>query len=222
MQTFFGNDAATVRTRNLVPFRAIVFIEEERSGDAEVKHTPESVGYFAIEQGDILASAAAARVSLNSNGSAGSLKSDNSADGNLWWALGKQESWDEVALSYSDASHDHDDQYEYMHASNASEVSNCNHGDGCGCGACRIGGGEASQSRSFDFDANRLDLIWRRFASRLQIEDGSLSRNLFRSGAFDHIVNSSSFQNLMDNIRQRRVDSFFEQDLGLFGNRHRK
>jgi len=228
MQTNFGGDAATVRTRNVVRSRTIVFLEEERSGDAEVTHTTESVGYFAIAQGDIFAAGATASVAANITGTAGSLRSTDNSDGDLSSALARQESWGETRYSYAIHSHDHDhnheddDQHQHDHAESLHEDSTCSHGEGCGCAACMIGSRSDFGSRNFDFDANRLDQIGRRFFSFSAVENDSQSRSLFRVNADHRDAIRNDLQNFFDEIRQRRVDSFFEQDLGLSGNSIRK
>ena len=53
MQTFNGGDTATVRYRSLTEDSATIYIEEERSLDREMAHNAESVGYLAIEIGEI-------------------------------------------------------------------------------------------------------------------------------------------------------------------------
>ncbi len=54
MQTYLGGDPATVRYNSLNSKGATFFLEEERSFDAEVAHNAESVGYLAIEAGEIV------------------------------------------------------------------------------------------------------------------------------------------------------------------------
>jgi subtilisin family serine protease len=51
MQTYNGGDPATVRVLNSTKFRARVFLEEERSYDAEINHNPEVVGFISLEVG---------------------------------------------------------------------------------------------------------------------------------------------------------------------------
>ncbi len=48
MQTFDGSDAAALRQRNLTSTSVQVKVEEEQSGDAEVAHTTEVVGYIIV------------------------------------------------------------------------------------------------------------------------------------------------------------------------------
>lgn len=52
LQTFNGSEAATVRYRNLTGSGVDVFVEEERSEDAETGHFDESVGYLVFEGSD--------------------------------------------------------------------------------------------------------------------------------------------------------------------------
>jgi hypothetical protein len=51
MQTCDGGDTALVRYRSLGASSATVFVEEEKSGDSEIDHTTEVVGWLAIETG---------------------------------------------------------------------------------------------------------------------------------------------------------------------------
>ena len=53
MQTFKGGDTATVRYRFLDETQAVVYVEEERSLDREVRHNAESIGFWAVEFGEI-------------------------------------------------------------------------------------------------------------------------------------------------------------------------
>ena len=48
MQSHFGGDPATVRRTTLTNRSASIFLEEERSFDAEVEHNPEIVGWLAL------------------------------------------------------------------------------------------------------------------------------------------------------------------------------
>jgi len=48
MQSYFGGDPATVRRTTLTNRSASIFLEEERSFDAEVEHNPEIVGWLAL------------------------------------------------------------------------------------------------------------------------------------------------------------------------------
>jgi hypothetical protein len=54
MQSHFGGDNATVRHNGLTNRSATVFLEEERSFDAEIAHNPEIVGWLALEAGTIV------------------------------------------------------------------------------------------------------------------------------------------------------------------------
>ena len=57
MQTLNGTDTTTLRNTVLNAAGASVFAEEERSADAEVGHTAETVGYFVINAGTIMGTA---------------------------------------------------------------------------------------------------------------------------------------------------------------------
>ncbi len=50
-QTHRGGDPFQIRLRNANRFGATVFLEEEQSGDLEITHNPERVGYLAISNG---------------------------------------------------------------------------------------------------------------------------------------------------------------------------
>ena len=54
MQSHNGGDPAVVRHTSLNSRGASIFLEEERSFDVEVNHNAESVGYLAIEAGEIV------------------------------------------------------------------------------------------------------------------------------------------------------------------------
>lgn len=54
MQSYFGGDPATVRYTSLTNRSSSVFLEEERSFDAEIAHNPEIVGWLALEAGTIV------------------------------------------------------------------------------------------------------------------------------------------------------------------------
>ena len=56
MQTYRGGDTATLRTKSLTVDGTTFFVQEERSTDQEMRHNPESVGYVAIEIGEIFGS----------------------------------------------------------------------------------------------------------------------------------------------------------------------
>ena len=49
MQTTNGTDPAALRVPNVTKTSATLFVEEERSRDAETDHLPESLGYFVLE-----------------------------------------------------------------------------------------------------------------------------------------------------------------------------
>jgi hypothetical protein len=53
MQTFNGPDTAEIRIPSLSSSSFKVFVEEEKSLDAEVDHTTETIGYLAFDEGDI-------------------------------------------------------------------------------------------------------------------------------------------------------------------------
>ncbi|MEE4117734.1 MAG: hypothetical protein V2I65_01830, partial [Paracoccaceae bacterium] len=55
MQSFDGSDPSTVRARSVDTDGAMVFVEEERSADAEMGHTTEIVGIAAFDEGLIFA-----------------------------------------------------------------------------------------------------------------------------------------------------------------------
>ena len=59
MQTNNGTDPTTLRNTVLSAAGATVFLEEEQSSDAEVGHTVETIGFFAINAGVIMGSAVA-------------------------------------------------------------------------------------------------------------------------------------------------------------------
>ncbi|MFN9366183.1 MAG: M12 family metallo-peptidase [Planctomycetota bacterium] len=54
MQSHNGGDPATVRHNGLTNRSATIFLEEERSFDAEVAHNPEVVGWLAMETGSLV------------------------------------------------------------------------------------------------------------------------------------------------------------------------
>jgi hypothetical protein len=54
MQTHDGGDPATVRHNGLTNRSATIFLEEERSFDAEIAHNPEVVGWLALEAGSLV------------------------------------------------------------------------------------------------------------------------------------------------------------------------
>lgn len=51
----FGGDPAALRLNELTPSRAMVFVQEEKSANAEVNHAREIVSYLAIEPGFLVA-----------------------------------------------------------------------------------------------------------------------------------------------------------------------
>jgi hypothetical protein len=51
MQTFNGPDTATLRYKSLAADHAVVFVEEERSGDQDMAHTTEQWAYLALWDG---------------------------------------------------------------------------------------------------------------------------------------------------------------------------
>jgi hypothetical protein len=55
IQTAYGADTATLRSRNLTRSGVEVMVEEEQSKETETSHTTEVVGYLAIEAGSVLA-----------------------------------------------------------------------------------------------------------------------------------------------------------------------
>lgn len=65
MQTTNGGDTATVRYTSLTSAGASIFLEEERSLDNETFHGAETVGYVAIELGQLLGSSAELRPSIS-------------------------------------------------------------------------------------------------------------------------------------------------------------
>jgi hypothetical protein len=51
MQSFNGPDTATLRYKSLAPDHAVLFVEEESSGDGERQHTTEKVAYLTLWDG---------------------------------------------------------------------------------------------------------------------------------------------------------------------------
>lgn len=54
MQSYHGSNTATLRVTEITENSVSLFVEEEQSRDEEVGHGFESVGYFAIDSGDIV------------------------------------------------------------------------------------------------------------------------------------------------------------------------
>lgn len=54
MQSFRGSNTATVRLTSLTNTQATIFVEEEQSRDEETGHGHETIGFLALEQGDII------------------------------------------------------------------------------------------------------------------------------------------------------------------------
>jgi hypothetical protein len=213
MQTTFGGDTATVRMRNLVRSRTIIFLEEERSADSEVVHTTESVGYFAIPQGDIFAGSA---TSFAANAAAGLRSGSNNSDSNtdLSAALARVQAWGEWSLNYG--SHDHDDdQHSHDYSPVSVDDTTCGHGDGCGCASCVPSSNQveaASDFRSFAFATGQYESIRSRFSSAPELSVGP-----YKSGWFVSIEDGvqNPYGSWLDRIRQHQFDSFFGNDLGL-------
>ena len=112
MQTANGGDNATVRARSVVNNQALVFLEEERSADAEITHATERVGYFAIPQGDVLALSAGASVRVAGSATAMGLDRGRMIDGDLSTALAEMQARGEQSFEFAHSDdehlHDHD------------------------------------------------------------------------------------------------------------------
>jgi hypothetical protein len=80
MQTFNGSDTAGMRMRNLSQTGVELFLEEEKSRDAEIGHANEDVGLLGLGEGEIL------DASGNVVGEAGSINS-NTTNGGDWRTL---------------------------------------------------------------------------------------------------------------------------------------
>jgi hypothetical protein len=80
LQTFEGSDTAGLRMRSRSPADAEVAVEEERSMNAETDHVPETVGYLAVEDGEITDSDGV-RI-----GEAGTVRTDQS-DSDEWHSV---------------------------------------------------------------------------------------------------------------------------------------
>ena len=52
IQSFNGGDTSTLRFRNVTPTEATLFLEEEKSRDAEINHVRENVAYMVWGEGD--------------------------------------------------------------------------------------------------------------------------------------------------------------------------
>ena len=88
MQTYAGADAAGLRIRAVGDSGFEVFVEEEQSADSELAHSPETVGYLAMEEGVIL------DADGNFIGEVGSISQDQ-ANPSLWHTM------DDLQLSYT-------------------------------------------------------------------------------------------------------------------------
>lgn len=99
MQTNDGGDTATIRYRSLDGDTAVIFVEEERSRDLELKHTTEVVGFLAIELGDILGQS-------ERSPAPAAMTVGNFPD--LAGALTQQQSWNEMTLPLTDHDHQED------------------------------------------------------------------------------------------------------------------
>lgn len=215
MQTTFGGDTATVRARNLVNTRAIIFVEEERSADAEVRHTTESVGYLVIPQGDIRAQSFAASASTAPQRFSLRSLAKTESNGDLSDALQQQQSWGELSLAFGHA----DDHLSDDHG----------HGCGCGCGACVGIQGDSGTNRNdrsnrFQFQVERNVLAVREFSNAIR-QSFTARIGRLNLALADHIHDSienrseeteRQFKDFLDRSRKQRIDAFFDQNLGLF------
>ena len=223
MQTNWGGDAATVRARNLVDSRAIIFLEEERSADAEVSHTTESVGYLAIPQGEIRAlpnsSGGAAASSFTATSVPTAAKANANANVDLSAALRQQQSWGELSMAsghvHGDAEHGHEDEghvhTDVEHSHNHEPEDNdrgCNCSGPCNCAQARADGIAAS-AREYASTARES------FTSQFQQRYESVTDQIYDS--IDLVGNETEKEvsNYLDQVRKQRIDSFFDQNLGL-------
>ncbi len=208
MQTNYGGDNTTVRARNLVNSRAIIFLEEERSFDSEVQHTTESVGYLAIPQGDIRALAAGAAPAITVATPIGTeLQAGRMIDGDLSNALQRMQSWGEVSLELA---HNHNDNDGH------------GHGCGCGCGLCTgIQSAPVVNQPSFHAGENEISgrelegAIGRIFSAPLKQQIGFLADHIRDSIGDEVDETEREFSDFYDSVQKHRLDSFFDQNLDL-------
>ena len=225
MQSNWGGDNATVRARNLVDSRAIIFLEEERSADAEVSHTTESVGYLAIPQGDIraLAPSSSASSFVASSSSSSSAKTllqqrGKMVDGDLSYALRQQQSWGEQSLAHGHAhggeDHDHEDEdHDFANDGHNHNLEEENYDRGCNCsGPCNCSGSNSN----VDSNVGARDyatVVRETFTARFQQRYDFLAGHIYDS--IDRNETETAFSSYLDRIRKQRIDSFFDQNLGL-------
>lgn len=126
MQTYIGGDPATIRVRTINQSQATIFVEEERSKDFETGHSPEQVGYLAMQAGTISYSPAAP-LAMRSFADWFRPVTDDPARLAAAWAVieGRSDEW------LSPGSGNDDD---------------FGHGGGCCCGACLGAAATSSES----------------------------------------------------------------------------
>jgi len=201
LQSFNGGDNTTVRARNLINTRAIIFLEEERSADNEIGHNPENIGYLAISQGDIFGFAANIDATSSfdaTNSVAASSSTNNTAvDGDLSAALEQLEAWGEVYFERSQS-----------HADFQNDPTGCGCG-GCGCAACS-GGSEEQVGQTVLaatlVDLNEIDFA--QYRSTLPVAQSELIAT-----AVDRSSDGDSYQ---ENFRQQQIVSLLDDAFADF------
>jgi hypothetical protein len=101
MQTYAGGDTANVRLNEAVTATyARLFIEEEQSGDEEMNHNPEVIGYFAIGFGPILGDRVVTGPDVSFNFGNISMLDSGTNTADAWRALENLESWGDVIIPF--------------------------------------------------------------------------------------------------------------------------
>jgi hypothetical protein len=211
MQTYNGGDVSVVRSRNLTSNEFTVNIEEERSKDNEIGHLYESVGVFALPNGELNAqiedgSGSAPQFIKSGNGFDNYSAGTNTAE--AWAAYEEMLSWGEDSTPLSHDAHDHDH-----------ENSDHDHDDNCCCANCTAGGGhglvqESALAPSANFfvqAAESSELNPTLFAGNtLDINSVDLS---LAGVSQDFDVTDDAFENLFDGLD--RSEQTLEQTIEL-------
>ena len=139
-------------------------------------------------------------------------------DGDLSYALRQQQSWGEQSLAHGHAhggeDHDHEDEdHDFANDGHNHNLEEEDYDRGCNCsGPCNCSGSNSN----VDSNVGARDyatVVRETFTARFQQRYDFLAGHIYDS--IDRNETETAFSSYLDRIRKQRIDSFFDQNLGL-------
>ena len=160
------------------------FLQEERSFDSEVRHNPEVVGYWAIDNGLIVGRPSESPIAS---------KNLSAADQKLWDAYYEMRSWGEDTTPLA---HSHGD-------------DGNGHGPGCNCPGC-CGSGEFTRDTGMALLENYVQVSTQDFESQFTTTSQFQEA---QTQYLDRLAGSIKWSQVAENFSNdiNTVDDYFEQ-----------